>query len=1234
MGPGSDQPEDRRAREPSSGTPAAGEQAKRDLADEETLVPGGRQGRGRPAPGRWVIGHYEVLDELGRGGMGAVFKARHVDLGHVVALKVVLGGELAGSKAAARFLREARTSAKLRHPNIVPLHDFGETPDGQHWFTMDYVEGQTLSARLGGRPLAGRRACELMQKVAKAVHYAHAQGVIHRDLKPANIMLSQAGEPLVMDFGLAKQADAATLTGQSIQGSPMGSVHYMPPEQASGELEKIDERSDVYSLGATFYEMLTGRAPFVAATTVEVLKQIWLDEPIPVRKLNPEVPADVETIVLKCLEKDPKHRYQSAEALAEDIRRHLAHEPILARPAGPLLRTVKFCRRHRLEVTAAAAVMLAVLAGLSVWAWQGRAKLRAQREAVRARQLNLLDRDLEQTLASRDWSPEGLERLDDIAQRVETLWPQKGADVRRRINDAFAAGIRTRLRRPSLGSSDVEELKDLIKVYGERRPAEAGTLGTLYERRLRTWQPVFDLNPPFESADDVFGAGVTQVLNGRLVTVGATVERYGPIVKTRVPFSSHARVEVVFDDAWRQHPAVGVMLVTALNDGYAFLLHANKPDPILNVTPGVTYRSLGEAIGQGTPGELAIVRNGIPVQRGKVLTHELRGPLRLTVSRERGSLVFQAGDAASVIFEDIFPLAAGQHGVFALYWPPGVGVLHFQAMGQALPEAPSPLERGDELYAHGRFAEACSFYRDQETTADEHELSDEVRYKQGLCLLALGQETDATEMLRDVAARSTGRWSTLALFQLWAQAMEKKDLEEADTILDALLARYQFSELATLISSGRRSALASAYWGGGRRIRDIMQPTPTTVGRLERAVALAGLQKGQFSGFVRAKAKVCLAEAYCAVGRRQAAVQLLHELFADTLREHDPRACDVAQMAWARVMRLMGQSEQAIAPIRTRLYGETGKLDPARARLLVALALLHVSVDQWQEAERQLETYFQVVRPRREEYGCYADAALALGYIREHEGDPDGAREAWRLGTPASFRAQIQGDAHDKRLWEDDEGGAERILDALILLALSGDLTDEAALELLELGIDAKKGDSLLSTVSKVMRFPVAPLRTMWHTERGGRIGRQIAFQSEDQATLLRRASALYLFETVRLEAFGGNCDADEQELLWETIQAAQEAIGGKLDRAQIIQGALAWEGMTGFLGWHGLAPKLDPDLRSQVAYVLAHRYERLKRPKDAAALLETAYRDGPEGSLVRRLAQKEIEKRKGALPQ
>jgi WD40 repeat protein/tRNA A-37 threonylcarbamoyl transferase component Bud32 len=288
------------------------------------------------------LGRFELLEVVGRGAFGTVYKARDPELDRTVALKVPRAGNLAGVQELDRFLREARSAAQLRHPAIVTVHEVGQR-DGLPYLVSDFVAGVTLADQLSARRPGFREAAELVAAVADALQYAHEQGVVHRDIKPSNILLGADGKPSVMDFGLAKR-EAGEIT-MTVEGQVLGTPAYMSPEQARGEGHAVDGRGDVYSLGVVLYQMLTGELPF-RGTQRMLLHQVLHDEPRPPRRLNDRIPRDLETICLKAMAKEPRRRYQSARELGDDLRRFLQGEPIHARPVGRGEKLWRWCRRN------------------------------------------------------------------------------------------------------------------------------------------------------------------------------------------------------------------------------------------------------------------------------------------------------------------------------------------------------------------------------------------------------------------------------------------------------------------------------------------------------------------------------------------------------------------------------------------------------------------------------------------------------------------------------------------------------------------------------------------------------------------------------------------------------------------------------------------------------------------------------------------------------------------------
>jgi WD40 repeat protein/tRNA A-37 threonylcarbamoyl transferase component Bud32 len=401
-----------------------------DAASEPTVTVGSKQtvlGDAGAAAALGSFGDYELIERIARGGMGVVYKARQTKLQRVVALKMVLAGQLASDEDLQRFQLEAEAAAQLDHPGIVPVFEVGEH-DGQHYFSMGFVDGGSLAERLRDGPMAAREAATVVRQVADAVAYAHERGIIHRDLKPGNVLLDSSGRAKVTDFGLAKRLEGASQLTSS--GQILGTPNYMAPEQAAGRAEEVGPVSDVYAAGAILYCVLTGRPPFQSASVIDTLRQVVDQEPVPPRQLNAAVSRDLETVCLKCLEKDPRKRYPSATALVEDLDRFLRGEPIHARPVGQAERLLRWCRRNRLVASLLAAVALSLLVGLVLTSYFAVRARTGEREALAEKQLS--DRRWyasEINLAQRAWQ-DG--QLSVLRTRLEGLMPQRpdGQDLR------------------------------------------------------------------------------------------------------------------------------------------------------------------------------------------------------------------------------------------------------------------------------------------------------------------------------------------------------------------------------------------------------------------------------------------------------------------------------------------------------------------------------------------------------------------------------------------------------------------------------------------------------------------------------------------------------------------------------------------------------------------------------------------------------------------------------------
>jgi tetratricopeptide (TPR) repeat protein len=469
------------------------------MSEDETIDPATEAGaewspRGEGGTGRkGFLGPYRIIEEIGRGGMGVVYKAFHLHLKRTVALKVLIAGEDASEEAITRFHREAEAVAKLgHHPNIVPVYDIGhvtrESIDGLttmaplHYFAMHLVEGESLEERIDQGEMTPKMAASFTKRIARGLAHAHSHGVLHRDLKPANILVSREGEPQITDFGLAKAVESDSKLTHS--GATIGTPQYMPPEQADGRLRDIDEKSDVYSLGATLYEMLTFTPPFEGDTVIRIIHKVLQEDPVPPRKKNSIVDRDLETICLKCLEKDPKRRDGSAEALASDIERYQKGEPIEARPAGLLYRAVKTAKRHRAVVATATVLSVLLLAAVIIGSVVT-ARMEREKEEESKRAEDAEDK-AEDAFAMRDEATRLRDRNAKVA-KVMMAGQAKFFMIHRKLKASYYDSTRSSVKKREAFRRHEKDMEAFFAAYVSVEGEDGGSAGRAAALALKGW---------------------------------------------------------------------------------------------------------------------------------------------------------------------------------------------------------------------------------------------------------------------------------------------------------------------------------------------------------------------------------------------------------------------------------------------------------------------------------------------------------------------------------------------------------------------------------------------------------------------------------------------------------------------------------------------------------------------------------------------------------------------------
>jgi len=656
--------------------------------------------------------------------------------------------------------------------------------------------------------------------------------------------------------------------------------------------------------------------------------------------------------------------------------------------------------------------------------------------------------------------------------------------------------------------------------------------------------------------------------------------------------------------------------------GYRFILHAqlrgDASDDDRSTSSHVSFSDLRSI---DAPFTVEILRDQTILLREVVSPSLLpSGPLRLRATKISDGLRFELGQATSVEFRDPFVYRADTPGVFAVDWPVEARLSRLHATRQAWPEKPSPLEEGSSLYAQGRFEEALAVYQRLGEELHEVETSQQVKYGIVECLLALNRDSEAENVLKELAGESGERWPVLAACRLWLQCLRRNRFDEAEALHEDLSARVRLGEvhdIAMLVPAGLRREIINSYARQSRGL-NLYKPNPKLIRMCELAASAVEMLETEPSSDEWAELQMRLVRAHRAKGNEQEAMQIAQTL----VDEADPGELAYVVMEYSWMLRLAGQSKQALAVLDHWISRRPDEASPKtsvcleRARVLAALK-------RWEEAESELKVFFDTVTPDtivwRSMRWEYTSACALRGFIRDQRGDTDGAHEAWKQGLQAD--------------WTYSRFGF-RCLEGLILASLTGELSESDSQAFLDEVLKSLAGDSpMFVMVGEISGSLVQPktltpvLRNSFRSSRGREYARKIIFREITFAECIRVPPMLILCEYLRQGAMSGKLTDEQDALLWLLSDRAFTAWieTGAIDAQRILRLGLAWKGMT--VAWNWVASGLDPELRGPTAYVMGHRYMRLKRPDDAAVFFQTAVHDAPRGSSLQSLAQAELDR-------
>jgi tetratricopeptide (TPR) repeat protein len=1133
---------------------------------------------------------YEVLQKLGEGGMGAVYKARDRQLNHLVAIKMPLPHVLAHPQFHERFLREARAAAGLRHPNICPIHRVDEHL-GRPFIVLAFIQGEDLRGWLKHQQPTARSCAEFMARLARAVEHAHQHGIIHRDIKPANVMIDETGQPVLMDFGLAKelneQGEQVTHSGQ-ILGTPA----YMAPEQASGHVHEVGPLADVYALGAVLYTLLCNRPPFSGAVG-EVLKMVQTEEPTPPRKLVPSLHLDLETICQKAMAREPAARYASAAALAEDLERFAAGEAILARRQSWLARSRRWVRRNHVAVGSLAALVAGGIAALFVVLHLLKGKtLKEQKDGIR------------EQFEVAEWTAPQLQQLEKEADAVD---PAMREEIQQALFD-WGAGM---VREPRLDRNRHERIERAITLLRPRNSSLADRLQSLYHQRLMQMEEVFTLVKPYEGLRDVFDLERTRVF-----VLDSALESDGSNILTRIPSSGVVKLQSTFGASWEAGNHLGLLL-NATSEGNRTLSYCFQFRAAEITRPGdkdPQRLSFEETRRRNLPITLELLRDGSLLRERQVPVASIpSGELRLEVARDHDRLTFQVNGLPPLEFRDLFP--PKRVGVCGLFWP-AKALESFRGWRRTLPSKPSPLESGDDLYLRGRFVDAQGEYGKQARLSAGNEVGQEAHVKEGLCLAALGQLDEAAVILSNAAAADGPYWPHVAATQLLVVRLRQKRFDAVGQILDDLLVRQQkgaFSEIALTLPAEytrevheRCSSLPGgmAYW----------RHDPDRIRNIERALQINELLDRE-RGLGKAETQFARLRAYRADGQSARAYDISREVLDREPLDSVNNEFLVPENGW--LAREQKDAQRGLWALHWRLFERAGVMRPHLHTLLIERARLLVALERKSEAEQDLER-FVALPNARDHYRYWSDAWLLLGFLREERGDRAGARQAWKQ---ANFNKDLS-------VPTEEMSGGIWVLNILIAGAFSDELADRQIQLLLDRLLPTYGGDAALNLVKNSVNLPVGLLRDCWKTPRGKVIARQIVFQDSSFAEYLRSPAVLFIAELFHRDAFGGSMTPQLETLVWKLADdMIRASTTGTLKEGQLLLVASTWKGVTNLFGWSGVQKSLPQSIRGPLAYVMGHRYMKRDNPAEARKFFEQARKDAESSSELHRLAQAELDR-------